>query len=287
MKVNWIVEKYMFSEYEKQLVDTIKNSGNNCLLVDDTDWNFDFNRDIKNKFKEDDCVIFYGSLQRGRQLWRDTNFIPGIFLTIDNYECYKYYGYYGDKLVNSDYMFFGLNDLKRRETTTKIFDWFITNKIFIRPSNGYKTFTGQLLPKIDWDTEFDILCKSYGGLDMDQLVLVSSQQFIREENRFIVINENGINRIIDGNKYMIDRIEVKERIIDNKALEYANTVINNYTPDKVFTIDIAKLDDGTYKVLEIGSFCCASWYNMDIEKVVNEINKFCINEYNDYFKMIK
>jgi hypothetical protein len=276
--INWIVEKYMFEEYEEKLVQTIRNSGHNCLLVDDTDWRFDFDRDIKTKFKSDDCVFFYGSLQRGRQMLRDTAFIPGIFLTIDNYECYKYYGYYGDALVNGDYLIFGLNDIKE-----KIFNHLQTSSIFIRPSNGYKTFTGQLLSKDNFDEEFRVLCLSYGGLDLDQLVLVSKCQSIKEENRFVVINENGKNRIIDGNKYMVEREIVKQRIVDQDAWDYAETVINNYTPDKAFTIDIAKMSDGSYKVLEIGSFCCAGWYNMNLELVVNQINNLVINEYNDYY----
>ena len=43
------------------------------------------------------------------------------------------------------------------------------------------------------------------------------------------------------------------------------------------------MDNGEYKVLEIGSFCCAGWYNMDLEKVVDATNKLCVSEYNDYF----
>jgi hypothetical protein len=42
---------------------------------------------IKQKFTEKDCVIFYGSLQRGRQIYKETNFIPGVFYTTENYEC--------------------------------------------------------------------------------------------------------------------------------------------------------------------------------------------------------
>ncbi len=280
MKINWIVEKYMFEEYEEQLVATIKDSGQNCLLIDDTHFKYDFNKDIKNKFTENDCVIFYGSLQRGSQIWRETNFIPGIFLTRDNYECFKYYSYYGDKMVNSEYMLLGLNDVAR--VSKMFFEKFGGDEMFIRPSNGFKTFTGQLLPKENFETEFDILCRSYGGLDMDQLVLIAPKKNVREENRFVVISEESGNRIIDGMKYMVDGEVVTERIVDEQALVYANSVVNNYTPDKAFTIDVAKMNDGTYKVLEIGSFCCAGWYNIDIDKVVKEINKLCITEYNDY-----
>lgn len=286
LKVNWVVEKYMFENYEEHLVQVIKDTGHNCLLVDDTNLKFDFDVEIKNKFKKNDCVLFYGSLQRGRQMLRDTPYIPGVFLTIDNYECYRYYKHYGNELVNNDYCLFSLGDLFRDVIRQHIFEFFVTTKVFVRPSNGYKTFTGQLISKENWVEELDVLCKSYGGLDLDTLVLVADRQRIREENRFIVVNENGKNRIIDGNTYMIDQIPVNVRLVDEKALEYANTIVNNYTPDPAFTVDIAKMDGGQYKILEIGSFCCAGWYNANLPLVVDEINKLVINEYNNYYNIL-
>lgn len=285
MKKVWLVEKYIFSDYEKELADTIKSYGFDCHVFDDTDRNFDFNKTIKNKYNENDCVIFYGSLQVGRQIYNRTNLIPGVFLNIDNYDCNKYYGYYGNELVNNDYLFFGLNDIKRN--INKIFEYFKTTNIFIRPSNGYKSFTGQLISKDNFNSEFEILCKSYGGLDLNQLVLVSSQKKILEESRFIIFNKNNKNEIIDGNKYMINGELVKNRILDQKALEYVHKIKDMYTPDKAFTIDIAKLEDNTYKILEIGSFCCASWYNADIDKIVKETNNLIIEEYNDYWNLSK
>jgi len=280
MKVNWIIEKHIFSEYENDMVEIIGKD--NSYLVDDTHWNFDFEKNIKNNYHQDDCVIFYGSLNLGQKIWNDTNFIPGIFYTKNNYECYRYYGYYGDNMVNDKYILIGLNDLKRYKNI--FFDIFDTNYMFIRPSNGYKTFTGQLLPKENFDYNFDIFIKTQ-WIDIDQLVLIAPKQNIREENRFIVFNNGNENKIIDGNKYMIDRNLLKERIFDKKAYDFTNTIVNNYTPDKAFTIDIAKMDNNEYKVLEIGTFCCADWYNMDINKVIQETNKLCIREYNDYFNI--
>lgn len=285
MKINWVIEKYLWQEYEEQLVQIIRNSGHNCFLVDDTDWKFDFEKDMKSKFNPEDCVLFYGSLMRGRQMLKFTPYIPGVFLTIDNYECHKYYGYYGDALVNSDYLIFGLNDVLRNKE--KIFNYFKSSSVFIRPSNGYKTFTGQLLSNDKFEEDLRVLCYQYGAgaIDLDQLVLISKCQDIKEENRFVIINENDKNRIIDGNKYMVERELINERIVDQNAWNYAETIINNYTPDRAFTIDIAKMSDGSYKILEIGTFCCAGLYNMNLDLVVSQINNLVINEYNDFYNI--
>ncbi len=280
MKKTWLVEKYIFNEYETKLRDVIRESGSNCLIIDDTDIDFDFDKEIKNKFTDKDCVIFYGSLQLGRKINSRTNFIPGIFLTIENYECSKYYGYYGDRLLNSDYLMMGMNDVIRNKE--KIFNYFSSDSIFIRPSNGYKTFTGQCLDKENFDREFGILCKSYGGVDMNQIVIIAKKQQVNEESRFIVVD----GEIIDGSVYMIDGELIKEKIIDNKAIELAIDSIKFYQPDKAFTIDIAKMKDGSYKLLEIGSFCCASLYNADFEKIVKSVNELMIKEYNDYWNIV-
>jgi len=284
MKKIWIVEKHLFPEYENELKDAIISSGESCYMFDDTKHTFNFDKNIKEKFTNQDWIIFYGSLQRGRQILKETDFLPGIFLTLENYECYKYYSYYGDNMVNDNYLFLSFNDIIRNKN--KIFDFFKTESIFIRPSNGYKTFTGQLLHKDNFEKELDTLSKSYGGIDVDQLVLLSSYKKICEESRFVVVNKNGSNSIIDGNVYMINNELVKHRKVDECALIYANSIIDKYTPDKAFTIDIAKLEDGSYKVLEIGSFCCAGLYNMDIEKVVNGINDLLEYEYKDYWNLI-
>jgi len=280
MKTTWLVEKFLFEDYEDELVKTIRGLDSTCHIIDDTDINFDFDKKIKNRFTDKDCVIFYGSLQLGRKIYSRTNFIPGIFLTIENYECYKYYGFYGDKLLNSDYLMMGMNDVKRNKE--KIFNYFSTDDVFIRPSNGYKTFTGQCLNKEQFEYELDTLCKSYGGVDMDQLVIIAKKQDVHQESRFIIVD----GKLIDGSIYMTDGVLNKEKIVDLKAMELAKSVINCYEPDRAFTIDIAKLKDGSYKVLEIGSFCCASLYNADFKKVVKAVNKLMIKEYNDYWNLL-
>jgi hypothetical protein len=283
MKPVWIVEKHMFPEYENELVAAIERSGASCYLFDDTDFiRFNFDRDIKNKFTDKDCVIFYGSLQRGRELYTKTNFVPGIFLNINNYECYKYYGMFGNSLLNSTYYMMGLNDLKRWEPY--FYYQFHNNedKIFIRPSNGYKTFPGQIINMNNFDQEYETLISSYGGLDMDQLILISPYQKILKESRFLVVG----GKVVDGCVYMIDGVKTEERIVDEEALVYSNIVVEKLKkdyPDEAYTLDIALNENGQYKVLEINSFCCASIYHMDIDLVVNAINDKCEECYDDFW----
>lgn len=280
-KVKWIIDKDMFSEYEDRLVAAIKNSGNDVIFYDDLK-NDNIEDFLKKKFIIDDILIFHGSLQHGRGVAR-TSYYPGIYLTLENYECYKYYGYFGYLLLNYDYLMMGLNDVLRQKDF--IFETFGTDKIFIRPSNGYKSFPGQILPKENFEFELDVLKKSYGGLDLDQLVLVSPIQEIDEEYRFIVVD----GKVVSGSLYM-DKNNRKswsayyDRLCeDKKAFEFAEQLVKLYQPDKAYTLDVCKLPSGEYKMLEVNSFCCGSMYGNDYEKVVNAVNELCLQDFNEIY----
>lgn len=278
-KVNWVIDKYIFEDYEDKLVDAIKRSGMNVHFYDDCN-ETSVQRFLDRKFTDNDIVIFHGSIQHGRRVLQ-TRYYPGIYLSLDAYECYKYYGLFGDYLLNSNYLMMGLNDLLRNKD--KIFDIFKTESIFIRPSNGYKSFPGQTLPKENFETEYDILIKSYGGLDTDILVVVAPAVEIDEEYRFIVVDK----KVVSGSLYM-DKDNRKswsayyDRVCgDEIAWRFAEEMALIYQPDKAFTLDICKLPNGEYKVIEVNSFCCGSMYGNDYDEVVKAVNELCISDFED------
>jgi hypothetical protein len=126
-----------------------------------------------------------------------------------------------------------------------------------------------------------MLKKSYGGLDLDQLVVIAPYREIIQESRYLVIDE----QIVDGCIYSEHGELIRgEKRIDEESRKFANIVISAYKPDEIFTLDIAKLGvSGDYGVLEINSFCCAGLYNMDLDIVVPAVNTKVISEYNDYY----
>ena len=63
-KVNWVIDKYVFEDYEDKLIESIKRSGAEVNIYNDQKA-----RSINyylGKFFADDIVIFHGSLQHGR-----------------------------------------------------------------------------------------------------------------------------------------------------------------------------------------------------------------------------
>jgi hypothetical protein len=277
--IKWFVEKNLFPEYEDLMVKTIRNSGMTAYLFDDTDMNFNFYNYINKKLNDDDIVFFYGSLQNGRKMLK-TKYYPGVYLSLDNYECYKYYGYFGEELLNSDYLLIGFNDILRKKD--EIIDKYKTS-FFIRPSNGFKSFPGQVINCNNFDSDYNALCKSYGGIDIDQLVLLSSCKNIHSESRYVIVDRE----IVDGCVYMINGEKIDYYQYDQGSYDYLNAILNkiNYSPDIAYTIDISyNKDNDEYKVIEINSFCCAGLYNMkNFDKIINKLNGVILKDYNEIF----
>lgn len=292
-KVNWVIDKDLFPEYENILADSIKRSGNDVHFFDDFRHN-NISEFMRNKFTDKDIVVFYGSLGQGRQI-ANLPYYPGVFLNIENYECYRYYGYYGDYLLNSDYLMMGLNDVSRHKwdilhklVETKGNPYQDSCRFFIRPSNGYKTFTGQTITWSKMEEEIETITNSYGGtLDKNQLVLLSSVKPIECEYRFIVVD----GKVITGSTYFDkNNIGSYEPYYDKQCeeqdvIDFAVKMSEIYQPDKAFSIDICRLKSGELKMLELGSFNCASMYGNDFDKIVNAINELSIKEYNELFEI--
>lgn len=281
-KVKWVIDKNMFEDYEDRLVEAIKKSGAEVHFYDDQK-NIPVDSFLRKNFDNmNDIVIFHGSLQHGRSVLKSP-YYPGVYLELANYECYKYYGFFGEYLLNSNYMMMGLNDVLRNKN--RIFGRFGTESIFIRPSNGYKSFPGQLLPYTNFDQEFDIMTKSYGGLDMDVLSVVSPAVDIDEEYRFIVVD----GKVVSGSLYM-DNDNRKswsayyDRYCgDEMAWRFAEEMAKIYQPDKAFTVDVCKLPSGEYKLIELNSFCCGSMYGNDYYEVAKAVNECCRADFEDVF----
>jgi hypothetical protein len=281
-KVTWIIEKYVFDEYDQKLIKAILNTGCGVLVYDYVPTESDLEKDLVKRFNQEDIIIFHGGLQLGRKISR-LPLYPCTFLNIENYECFRYYGFYGNHLLNADYLMMGLNDVERNKES--IFNRFNTSNIFIRPSNGYKSFTGQCLSFNNFEGDLNTLKQSYGGLDLQQLVILSSDKNIEEEYRFVVVKDEIISGTLylDKNNRDAHRAYYDKPCEDDNALKYAESLIPLYQPDLAFTMDVVRLSDGDYKLIEINSFNCASMYGGDYNAIVKSINDLSYDEFTDMF----
>lgn len=279
MNVKWLLEPEVFQYEDESIIDALEDRGIEHKVVQ-------FGKtyeDIIKTFPDTDCVVVHGSLQLGRAVYRFTNWVPGIYCNLPQFECQYYYPRFGEHLLNSDYAMFPFGALDhRREWIADHFN--VEDCVFLRPSSGFKTFTGQIVELCDWDHEIRNISHK---IEPETLVLVCKPIEIKREWRLVVTD-----RVVASSQYKegegLVRITGsdlrKVRDTPQTVLDYGQQVLDEveFKPDPIWTLDICETPAGDLKVLEVGSFSCAGLYACDPYPIVDEVNRLAMLDWEDF-----
>lgn len=273
MDVKWLVEDFEGDGSLNPLISEIKSQGMQCEVVNYTP----FQGGEYNQYSNEDCVVFYGSLNLARQLQREKSWVPGPICNFKNMCCKTYYSYWGEYLFNQDYIMLPMLEIKRRRE--EIFKQFgIDDTIWIRPDSGAKTFAGQTVPLEFLDKDFDLF-GSYAGKPIDEIIaIISSPKVIDKEFRIVIVD----GKPIAASQYKRDgKLDIKEGC-DFNAWNKANSIASeDWQPDIAYTLDIC-LSNGGYSLLEANSFSCSGLYACEPKFVVKETSEAALKEWKDY-----
>lgn len=278
MKPKWLLQTDIFEENLDILVEEIKRQGMECRIYDYQP--FSYCNDIIDEYYDEECVIVYGSLQFGAALNRnrDCTFIPGVYCKLDSFKCSYYYPFFGDTLLNHQYILLPYWDLLRRKDF--IFDTLGRKAcVFVRPDSGFKNFTGNVIHKQNWEKDVPWL----GDYDVDShtLILVAPYQPVDREWRFVVVD----GKIVSGSQYRnASGTKLVEAELDIAA--YAQSAVDKamsagFTTDRAWCIDICETKESLH-VLEIGCFSCAGLYVAPKEPIVREVSRAALEEWLEY-----
>lgn len=284
MEVKWLVEDYERDGSLQPLMDEIKKQGMHLEVVKYEP----FESGEYNQYEVDDCVVFYGSLNLGKQLQKQKGWIPGVYCNFQNLCCIVYYSHWGKYLLNRDYIILPLMEIKRRKDY--IYKTLgIDDCIFIRPDSGSKTFTGQILIKEEADKELGIL-EGYAGKPSDQIIaIISTPKIIYAEWRFVIVNKKVVaqsqyRRTVEDNivgQSIEIGLNIKEGCSVGARILAEKIANEEWQPDKAYTLDICQDPEG-YWLLEANSFSCSGLYACNPEDVVREISKIALDEWKEY-----
>jgi len=273
MEVKWLIEDFEGDGKLDPLIAAIKKQGMECDIVKYVP----FESGEYNKFKDDDCVVFYGSLNLARQLQREKPWIPGPYCNFKNLRCLTYYSHWGKYLLNNDYIMLPLLEFSRKR------DYYYDNMgvddcIFMRPDSGAKTFYGAVYPKDELDRDIKLM-DGYAGLPMDEiLVVIASPKIIEKEWRVVVVDRI----VVSGSQYKEDDKLNEQDDCDGGAWSLAQEIAKEeWQPGRAYTLDICK-SEGRYYLLEINSFSCSGLYGCAVEPIVREVSRVALEEYNSY-----
>ena len=256
-KVNWLIEQDIYDR-ESELLAELQKQG---YIYKQTKY-LNFRSEAAHQyFPPDDCVLFMGTLNLGRDVLR-TAWIPGAYMDEKHLRCSNYYTYFGQYLLNNKYFLLSLGELVRRKT--EILSYFKSDgDLFVRPDSNMKSFRAGVFNLNILNT-----VQSLGSelkRNETTLVLVSGKRQIAKEWRFFVYK----NQIITGSLYLVGESRVDETIRGGYLENYLSEVIKqvSWYPESVYTIDICE-SEGELYVLELGSFSCAGEYGCDLSAIV-------------------
>lgn len=189
-----------------------------------------------------------------------------------NYECSYYYTKLPiEKLLNGDCLFLPWKNLETYGD--RLFNLF-GKRLFIRPDDGYKTFTGTTVGKYFFYKELEIIknlphmireSRAY-PLKPETLVLVSSaEKLLYYEYRFLMVNK----KIASYSSYSSHPDQTDAYVTQNKLFSFVESL--DWHPDWCYTVDVC-LHNNQLKVVEYNSGVCAGWYDMNYDKIVKEFN---------------
>ncbi len=265
MKPKWVIETEIFPEDEnifkaldKLHIEYKLYNINDCSMV----------------YPDEDCVIFYGSLNTAKKLIKKSKWIPGVYYNIPRYECRYYYAHLGKYLLNSNYIFIPFSELPRQKEF--LYEHLGYDRtIFIRPDRADKPFTGTLVYKEHFDSKLD---KLYNRIKPEDLIVVSEPRNIKFEWRFVVVN----GKIIAGSQYKEnDKIRFVSEY-PKEAFDFASYIASIYHPDVCWVCDICQTKHDEFKIMEVGCFSCAGLYKCDLEIVVKAVSEAAISEWESY-----
>lgn len=263
MKPKWVFEKETFEDIQEELIAEVKRQGMDCVVLDYLPFGLDRGLDIHSVYPANDCVVAYTSLQMARFLQRNANWVPGIFMYLPKFECSHYYAHLGEFILNSPYVMLPFGELLRQKEF--LFHTLANNGcVFIRPSSGFKLFTGKVVEYENYEKEIDKF--AIYDVEPDKLVVVAEPQNILAEYRLVIVD----SKVVGSCQYIENRKHVVKEGCPDEVLDLASKIIVKWQPEPAWTLDICRVGN-EYKLLEIGSFSCANMYGCNKTSVVSAI----------------
>lgn len=273
-KSKWLIDNYLIeTSYHDALDGILKKMGYEVIV----DKYIPFSQKPENyHYSDDDCVVMYGSIGFVNLYSKGRNFIPGAYYQEKALETLSYVTNIdkNEMLANQDYVFTTFKDFVRRKDF--FYGIFNSNKVFIRPNSGFKTFTGLPIHYDEFDYEINTL-KSLTSVVDDTLILVSSCKKISAEYRFFICNRE----VVAGSQYKKDEELFISKNYSESAFEVAKMMTKNlWQPDLAYACDVGIIN-GEPKIIELNAFSCSGFYACNIEDIIDSVNRIAIMEFNN------
>lgn len=274
--VKWIVDRHIF---EDQRVPKKAFENNNIDYFEFEYIPFTVGKMEDIPFSTTEPVVVYGTVNAVRNLkgfygcyMSERHFMTNVYMSL--------FGTDHRNFLNDDHLYCTFEDLLNN--SRYYYDLFGKSSLFFRPLDGIKSFTGSVISRLDIDRELEIMDQLY-NVPAESMIMISTPKKLYEESRFLIANRE----VVDYSRYRREDRLASDHGTDECCVMFAEEVIENtpWTPDDLFTLDIALTPDGP-KIIELNSFSCAGWYGMNVERVIKKISEVVRYNFKEENKII-
>ena len=205
-------------------------------------------------------VMVSGSISLAT-LAKERNWTPGSFHN-ENHEFPVWREHMGNHLLNHDAIVDTFGNLSHK--------W---DKFFIRPTEDTKTFSGQVMDWMEFETwrhKVLDLKEYYTTMNANTPVIMCPIKKIFREARFFIVD----GEVITGSTYKIGSRVTYTSEVPPTMWDYARRMASKWGPARAYVLDLAltdDADDGYNKIVEYNCCNCAGFYEIDIQKWVMAI----------------
>jgi hypothetical protein len=189
---------------------------------------------------------------------KEWGWVPGTFLN-DNFHYSRWVEGWGHNLLNAVAVVGPLGTLQIP----------FVDKVFIRPCEDTKAFTGLVLDRDefeDWRSTLLSQGRDPRWLSPATEVMASPWQEILAEYRFFVVDK----RIVTQSMYKLGLRVVYDEYVPPYVAEFAQKMIDQWQPARGFVIDIAETHEGP-RVIEVNNLNSSGFYACNVGKIVEAI----------------
>ncbi|MFK7949938.1 MAG: ATP-grasp domain-containing protein [Saprospiraceae bacterium] len=208
-------------------------------------------------------VFVYGSVKLAK-VTKNFDWQPGSFYG-GNHEYVNYANGFGEFLLNPNNQIFDFSDT---------LDWTNHERLFIKPSQDAKSFTGKVFTKVEWEDfqYYTLSDKRQNRIKSTTKIQTSTPQKLIKEARIWIVNR----QIVTSSYYhFYDGIEYEEFVSD-EALAFAKQMANHFNVADAYVLDIAlTLED--WRVVEVNCINSAGFYKADVKAIVLALEAFYKN----------
>lgn len=269
--VKWLIEDCF--EHNESLIQEIKSQG---MVAHLTKYR-PFISEFECPYGDDECVIALGSINLTRQVQRTKKWYPGTWTDWGNFNCLTYFAHFGKFLLSKEYRIMPLAEAVRKYSLYQT----LWDRVFIRPCDGAKSFSGQ-------EAIYDSLAKHQDQYGKPELpVILSPYQQVHSEYR-VFCSEN---EVLGGSLYYDGQGDLNPRELDfdqdHKVVKFATKILNEvkWRPAPIFCLDIGYNSHGNMGLIELTSFNCCGWYKTNPKKIVSKAKELAIKEYDEIFEV--